>query len=247
MSRRFLSLAVGAAATAALFAAPAHALRVTESRSIENAFDGVGCGATDAVTVRAPKKAYRVRRVGTPVGTLLYEIDTGEAVARITDVRRVRVSSQRWGIRWTAVATYADHACTNPEAYTEWEGSWLAYKRLKIRYRIKRRVYFSGSNPEFAQRRPRTLYFGANGYMARMRWWSWDGRSALGRGRYPYNDCNPYCAAGQATFYPARVRLYRARRCAGRYRYLRMRIYFLRSVPPHHRRTEESSFGFVCQ
>ena len=45
-----------------------------------------------------------------------------------------------------------------------------------------------------------------------MKWSHWGSKSAVGRGKYSYNICEPTCADGNMRSEKARVRLYRPRR-----------------------------------
>ncbi|HSN03053.1 MAG TPA: hypothetical protein VLS91_06175 [Acidimicrobiales bacterium] len=48
----------------------------------------------------------------------------------------------------------------------------------------------------------------ANSLLERLHWSSWGGATALATGRFVWNDCNPYCAAGHFHSRAVRVRLY---------------------------------------
>lgn len=48
----------------------------------------------------------------------------------------------------------------------------------------------------------------ANSLLERLHWSSWGGTTALATGRFVWNDCTPYCAAGHFHSRAVRVRLY---------------------------------------
>jgi hypothetical protein len=60
-------------------------------------------------------------------------------------------------------------------------------------------------------RRPSTIYFSgdAGNIVSDIHWSSWGHESALGSGRWGYDDCSPNCAQGKVTYYPASIRLFR--------------------------------------
>src|SRR3712207_5578192 len=66
------------------------------------AFSGVGCNATDTVTIRLPAGAFDARPVRPLVGRTLNDVDTGERVARVTDVSVERSDSGHLVLRITA-------------------------------------------------------------------------------------------------------------------------------------------------
>jgi hypothetical protein len=59
-------------------------------------------------------------------------------------------------------------------------------------------------------------------YVDHLRWSSWGGRVAVGRGVYHFNDCVPACVSGHFHTLGATVRLFTRRACPGRtHRYYR--------------------------
>jgi hypothetical protein len=56
---------------------------------------------------------------------------------------------------------------------------------------------------------PTTIQFSADGgnVVGSIRWTAWTDRSAVGAGTWGYNDCQPDCAAGKITDYPATIEL----------------------------------------
>src|SRR5205814_1232990 len=110
--------------------------------------------------------------------------------------------------------------------------------------REKRRIFLRSrcSNPPTV--RPQTVILAcgdANFQLRRMRWRGWHHRSVRGRGFIYENDCVPFCAAGHFHYHPARVRLYRPRRCSdiGRYIYTRLAWQHLRPPPGYRHRGVE--------
>lgn len=106
-----------------------------------------------------------------------------------------------------------------------------------------RQVYSGGFEPRV---RPGTVYFGAHEYIRSIRWSTWGGDAAHGRGIYPVNDCEPSCAEGHYTDYPVRVRLSDVKRCRGRYEYLHLAWTFYADRPPHAHRTGHTSYEYLC-
>jgi hypothetical protein len=52
--------------------------------------------------------------------------------------------------------------------------------------------------------------------LLRTTWSRWGRRVAIGKGQTAVNDCDPSCAEGTVTRYPARARAFRIRTCRGR-------------------------------
>jgi hypothetical protein len=94
--------------------------------------------------------------------------------------------------------------------------------------------------------RPHTLYFGAHERIHSIRWRSWGGRRARGRGTYPVNDCIPACAFGTLTPYSVRLILKRVRSCNGKPTYLRLVFIFDRGRPMQRPRRDTVPQGFYC-
>jgi hypothetical protein len=85
--------------------------------------------------------------------------------------------------------------------------------------------------------RPREIVFAcadAGLRVSRLRWSTWGGRVAVGRGVQMANDCLPSCAGGHFVTTPLTLRLYQRRVCPGR-----SRLYYLRAtfVAPNGHRT----------
>ena len=92
--------------------------------------------------------------------------------------------------------------------------------------------------------RPRTLYFGANGYVKSLKWRNWTKgwrteKTVSGRGSIPLNNCEPNCAQGRVRLVPASVSLSSQKYCdaAGHYVFRRTTIRYAGrrltlSIPP---------------
>lgn len=73
-----------------------------------------------------------------------------------------------------------------------------------------------GSSAYGATVKPRTWSSGCTGSswnVERLMWSSWGRLSASGKGVDRYNDCDPSCADGTTTSYPATLKLSRPRLC----------------------------------
>jgi hypothetical protein len=70
-------------------------------------------------------------------------------------------------------------------------------------------VYWVSDPPTQDSKRPTKLYFGANGYIRKVRWSRWrnDGSSARGEGEYLVNYCVPNCAQGKSRFFKVAITL----------------------------------------
>ncbi|MEA2322034.1 MAG: hypothetical protein QOD81_1884 [Solirubrobacteraceae bacterium] len=66
-------------------------------------------------------------------------------------------------------------------------------------------------------------------YVDHLRWSTWAGRVAVGRGIYHYNDCDPFCVSGHFHALSATIRLYTRRACPGRSHLYYQRATILRS------------------
>lgn len=76
-----------------------------------------------------------------------------------------------------------------------------------------------------------------NAQLRSLRWRTWGGFSAKGRGKFLYNTCRPDCARGTMKRVAAKVRLSRARPCGnrgGRLHYRRARVRFPHERPSHY-------------
>jgi hypothetical protein len=106
----------------------------------------------------------------------------------------------------------------------------LCRQEMSRRVRGQDRVYVNFS--AMRQYRPRILYMGASARIVNLRWRGWNKPKARARGILPFNDCVPYCAAGNITPYPVRVILRRVRLCGNHYRYLKMTYRYTGRKPP---------------
>ncbi len=231
---------VWAAGTAFLMlCAPTQALVVTERTDKLGFFEGEGCGSTDTSTVTLPRGARRIRPVAPQVGQAIEDLDgTGDVVARITRIERVRAGGP---VAFRYTATGSDASC-NELAAGGWSSDGV---ELVVRYRRRVRVYMAGTDDR-NRIRPRIIYIGASQRIYGLRWRSWNGRVARGRGIFPFNNCIPYCAAGRITSYPVRVKLSSPRRCGSRYRYLRLTWRYSGRKPPRAGRRGSATFGYQC-
>jgi hypothetical protein len=66
-------------------------------------------------------------------------------------------------------------------------------------------------------------------YIDHLRWSSWGGRVAVGRGVYHFNDCIPACAGGRFHTLGATLRLFTRRACPGRSHLYYQRATIIRS------------------
>jgi hypothetical protein len=74
---------------------------------------------------------------------------------------------------------------------------------------------------------PDEIGLGASTSIDRLKWTGYGTPFAVGRGRFPQNDCTPSCADGKITWRPATVRLKSPALCQGKLAYMLMAI----SVP----------------
>jgi hypothetical protein len=91
--------------------------------------------------------------------------------------------------------------------------------------------------------RPRTLMFGTRSVLVGLRWSTWNGPRAVGRGRVAFNDCIPSCAEGRSVEYAVRVTLASRSTCGTRNRrYRRLRFSYTGAAPPGLSRTYRERF-----
>jgi hypothetical protein len=67
--------------------------------------------------------------------------------------------------------------------------------------------------------KPDTISLGASSAIIEIRWLSYGGTTALGKGVFPADDCKPNCAEGMITRKPVTVRLNRRVLCQGELAY----------------------------
>jgi hypothetical protein len=101
--------------------------------------------------------------------------------------------------------------------------------------RARRVVYAEFSSVR--QHAPHHLVIGASQEIKRLHWHGWDSAHATSRGRFPFNDCKPFCADGHITDHSVSVRVSHVRKCHGVHFYLKLRYRFRNHVPDHARRT----------
>jgi hypothetical protein len=185
---------------------------------------GGGCGAAGTASIRLPAGTLRAHIDEPPLGGPVYK--DGHIVARV-EARSI-VTDPR-GLLATFTARGSDDACDDPAAYP---GGWSGYLDYYVRVRRRVQAYVSTRCLGRDRVRPRTIAIkcsrGAVLRFERLRWRTWGGRAARGRGRFTVNPCEPTCATGSRVRYAVRLTLTTARRC-GHWRYLRM---IVRPVDP---------------
>jgi hypothetical protein len=62
---------------------------------------------------------------------------------------------------------------------------------------------------------PSISYYGGHQFIAHIRWTTYGGALALGKGDYSLDDCDPSCAEGHYTYTPVTVRLTDRKACRG--------------------------------
>lgn len=91
--------------------------------------------------------------------------------------------------------------------------------------------------------RPKTLQFGTRSVLVGLRWSTWNGPRAQGRGSVSYNDCVPNCAQGRAVNYAVEVTLASRSTCGTRNRrYRRLRFTYTGARPQGLARTYRERF-----
>jgi hypothetical protein len=63
--------------------------------------------------------------------------------------------------------------------------------------------------------KPDTIGLGVSSAVTKIRWTAYGGQTAVGKGIFPSNDCDPSCAGGTITPIPVTVRLTRRSLCRG--------------------------------
>jgi hypothetical protein len=234
--RRTLSALVAVALFAMAFgaASPSQGFVVRESATTDVWFSGASCGDPDYAVLSLPRRARAIHPTEPAVGDPLFS-DDGSLVA---DVTAVRVQGHH-----VVVSVRGAHAvCDSPANYSETGWATASYS-ISARYSIDRSpVVFSCGN---ARTKPRQIVIACgdgNYQLHGMRWSSWGGRLASGRGRTFENDCIPFCAVGHFHSKPARVRLSKPRYCSsiGRWNYTRITIY------PRGKRRQRIWLGWIC-
>lgn len=218
-SRVSLVVLAAAAAIPALCSGPAMALDWSWSSSRVLQTSGAGCGSAVVEAVDARPGAFALQAL-TQVGARAVGDQTGEVVARVTEIAQVRESGVP-GMAFTF--TTSDDACAHPDDYVNgWSSEPL---RLRISYMRKEHVYFkefAHRGNRYARERPSSIHGGSDFGWDRIRWSSWGERVAEGRGSYWYDDKSvvPYRRLRS----PVRLRLSAPDVCYGRLRYLRMEL-----------------------
>lgn len=206
------------AALSVLAVVPGSASAIQAGKSLYDSkpLRGSHCGRHYAVGFTLSRRAHAIRIFGPRKGKTLRDLNTGRRVARVTGRIRLRFHAGRKFVGIGYVSRGA--ACKNRNRVRHWHTRGI---RLRVAFRRKVRVFvkFGG----IRQRKPDTLFFGANEAIYGMRWSEWDRRTVYGYGTWDYNDCIPSCAAGHLTPYPASVKLSRPRNCGGVFFYARLR------------------------
>ena len=199
-------------------AAPAVALPVTGTARGAEDFESTGCGTTAARVLRLPTGTTHAPGGEAPaVGTVLRDDDG--PVATIDRIDSTRVSGRN-AVQFTARGSH--DACA-PDAGSNFFWS-TDFVQLSARFRGNARVFFGGI--ETIRYRPRTLVYSPRGVVRRVRWRTYNGLVAIGRG----------VERGR----PVTVRLSRPRLCPnqrGEYQYFGFRRTYVGSPPPRARRT----------
>ena len=233
-----LLLVSGSLLIGLLAPASASALVIRWSIFFQEEFAAAGCGDSDTVRVRAQRGAT-ITSVEPKVGAPLLDDPTAlsppstrapRTVARVSEIRKGRRSAD-------FTATGSDDVCSNPDRYPD---GWSALLELVLNVRDRFPVYMAGADDR-PRKRPRIIYFGASQRIYDLRWQSWGGRVARGRGTFPANDCIPNCAGGTITPHRVKVRLTEPSPCGPRWRYLVMRFTF-----PSAARPTKTKFGYLC-
>jgi hypothetical protein len=234
-----LHVAALAVVLSALAASPASGLVVPDQAGDHTTLSGRACGSGDTVEVRLGRGAGRITSIAPKVGRTYRDATTQAIVARVTSIAKLRQRGRRV-VRFTI--TGSDDVCLRPERYAElgWETEEADFV---VSYRRRgERVYMAGTDDR-PRVRPRIIYIGASQRIFGLRWRSWHGRVARGRGVFPGNSCVPSCAEGRISNHPVSVRLSRPRLCDdGRYRYLVLSYRFLDGAG----RPVRTTFGYLC-
>lgn len=235
-------IAAGAMAAATTLAGPATASAITVDwyDDDHDFFAGSSCGAVDAVTWSFAARAFDIDPVRPVAGQKITDYWTGRTVATVRGATVSRLPDGSKRVRWEARGT--DHVCTNPGAYPDgWETRDVYFR---VNYSTNEPVYFYDVRDQ-RLRKPRSIYFGASGRIKRIRWGTWDGPRARGRGRFPFNDCRPSCAEGDITWYRVKTILSNVRYCGGSDRYTKL-TYVFRRKPPGVNRRQTVRYGYLC-
>lgn len=213
-------IALTSAATVA--ASTATGLVVRDSTYSTTNFGGSGCGSTSTKVMHLPRHATAINNVRPLLGTKLTDQLTGQTDATITAVSRQRLNGAP---AIAFVATGSDDVCTNPGTYGGL--GWTTVDvDLSARFRHDTRVYIPGSCTD-ENYRPRKLIVACgdgNLFLTGLRWSSWNGRIAHGRGTAHLNNCSPNCAEGSFSTVAAKVRLSRPGNCGGIYQYRKLML-----------------------
>lgn len=188
-----LCAVVGAFAAIAVWAGPASAYNwyFHETATNDVDFSGSGCGSVSFKSAYLPRRAQSIVPQSPKVGDALQDGLFGEGVvAHISSVQVLRNADGSLKVQWTAVGS--DAAC-DPTTLssrgwdTDTETLMVSYDRF-----VGSRVYWRSirNRPEDAIR-PRWHSVLADVRFERMRWQTWGGPVAKGRGYVGHDDFIP--------------------------------------------------------
>jgi hypothetical protein len=83
----------------------------------------------------------------------------------------------------------------------------------------------------------------ANEALTSLSWLSWGKATAIGAGKYAYNDCKPTCVAGHNHRVKVSVHLKGSITCHGRNHYKTAEVTFTGTVPPGMKKTTNHRLG----
>jgi hypothetical protein len=220
---------------------PGTALGLVVSDAVQGSglISGTGCGQVGEAAVRLPRKTRSARILDPQLGAVISY--GGRRVAVLTGRSVERDSS---GLLARFTATGSDDVCARPTAYP---GGWTGYLDYYVAVRRSVHVYASTRCLQGVAARPRAIRVDCsrnrNLSLSGLRWRTWDGKTARGRGVARLNDCKPTCAQGRHRRYHVTVTLSRAKDC-GRWLYQRITISFPAAPPDGFTRAHPYSFPF---
>ena len=224
----FRYVPMAAVLAALILAAPASALTVRPTKTVEYSFTGSTCGSTDGALVTLPRGARSPRIVRPQLGDVLASDD--DDVTPIAQITAASVGELGSTLVAGFQATGSDDVCSNPGNYAV-DGWATVDVDLVVRYVQDVATYVTGFSGR-ARRRPARLNVGI-GALTSLSWRTWDGRVARGAGLGPGG-------------LPASVRLARPRDC-GRWRYLTVRFRYTGAVPEGEKRRRKIRLDSTCR
>ncbi|MFL5896996.1 MAG: hypothetical protein ACJ76D_00805 [Solirubrobacterales bacterium] len=227
MPRRILLPGLSLACYLAI-AAPAPGLVVSDVVQGSAPVAGSACGGRGTATVRMPSRTRSVRVANPSVGGPVYS--HGHVVARV-DARTVASDAKGLFAQFTVHGS--DDVCAHPTSYPS---GWAGYIDYNIDIRRRVQVYAPTRCLRRARARPKAIFVtctgapGARVRLVHLRWRTWGGKVARGRGVLSVNDCAPSCGAASDNRYRVKVKLSKAVDC-GRWWYTRLRVRFIGRQP----------------